>query len=159
MPSTVNGIGTTYFLKRNRHFQEGECPHCHNHVKLESYETWYCICVLFIPVLPLGKKQILNLCPACSRHQVIKFHEWEKIRNEAISETSEELADAKDDPDAAIKMHGTLLAFQKGAEANRLADIMLNRFATVPQVQFYLGSCFERNRPRRKGECLLSEGP
>jgi tetratricopeptide (TPR) repeat protein len=156
MPSTVNGIGTTYFLKRNRHFQEGECPHCHNHVKLESYETWYCICVLFIPVLPLGKKQILNLCPACSRHQVIKFHEWEKIRNEAISETSEELADAKDDPDAAIKMHGTLLAFQKGAEANRLADIMLNRFATVPQVQFYLGSCFERiGQGEKANACFL----
>ncbi|MDB5384524.1 MAG: cellulose synthase subunit BcsC, partial [Planctomycetaceae bacterium] len=156
MPSSVNGIGTRYFLKQNRQFEETQCPHCHNRVKLESYETWYCICVFFIPVLPLGKKQILNFCPLCTRHQVIKFREWEKIRSQAISETSEEFSDAKDDPAAAMKMHGTLLAFQKGVEAERFAEIMLNRFGSVAMIQFYLGGCFERTgKGERANACFL----
>lgn len=156
MPSSINGIGTRYFLKRNRQVEEAQCPHCNNRVKLESYETWYCVCVLFIPVLPIGKRQILNQCPLCTRHQVITFAEWEKIRAEAISETSEEFADAKDNPEAAIKMHGTLLAFQKATEAERLAEIMLNRFGDVAQVQFYLGACFERlGKAERGNACFL----
>lgn len=156
MPSSINGVGTRYFLKLNRQFEETQCPHCHNRVKLENYETWYCVCVLFVPVLPLGKKQILNFCPICTRHQVIKFSEWEKIRNEAISETSEEFAEARDNPEAAIKMHGTLLAFQKAAEADRLAEIMLNRFGSDAMVQFYLGGCFERTgKGERANVCFL----
>lgn len=144
MPSTVNGVGTTYFLKRNRQYQDGVCEHCHERVRLESYETWYCICVLFIPVLPLGKKQILNYCPRCTRHRIVNFGEWEKIRTEAIAETSEELAESKDDFNAAIKMHATLVAVQKSDDADRLSKIMLERFGHEPQVQFYLGGCYER---------------
>ncbi|MDB5336135.1 MAG: cellulose synthase subunit BcsC [Planctomycetaceae bacterium] len=156
MPSTINGVGTRYFLKLNRQFEETQCPHCHNRVKLESYETWYCLCVLFIPVLPLGKKQILGYCPSCTRHQVIGFRDWEKIRDAAISETSEEFAEARDNPEAAMKMHGTLLAFQKAAEADRLAEIMLNLFGSVAAVQFYLGACFERaGKGARANACFL----
>ncbi len=156
MPYTVNGVGTQYFLKLNRQFEESQCPHCHQRVKLENYETWYCVCVLFIPILPLGKKQVLGYCPSCTRHQVIPFRDWEKIRDAAISETSEEFAEAKDDPEAAMKMHGTLLAFQKTADADRLADIMLNRYGSVADVQFYLAACFERaGKGERANACFL----
>jgi tetratricopeptide (TPR) repeat protein len=156
MPSTVNGVGTRYFLKLNRQYEEAECPHCHVRTRLENYETWYCLCILFIPVLPLGKKQILGYCPSCTRHRIVNFREWEKIRNQAISETSEEFSESKDDPEAAMKMHGTLLAFQKGTEADRFAEIMLNRFATVPQVHFYLGACFERaGKADKANACFL----
>lgn len=144
MPSTVNGIGTTYFLKQNKTFRDGVCEHCQAHVRLQSYETWYCICVVFIPVIPLGKKQILDHCPSCTRHRSISMKEWERIRSEAIAETSEELADAKDDFNAAIKMHATLVAVQKATEAEQLAKIMLDKFGHEPQVHLYVGSYYER---------------
>lgn len=144
MPYTVNGIGTTYFGKSNRQSQDGVCESCHRRGKLSSYETWHCICVLFIPIIPIGKKQILDYCPSCSRHRVMPFHEWVKIRDKAIGETASQFSESSDDPDKAIEMHATLAAFQKQDEATKLAEMLEGKFATVARVQFYLASWYER---------------
>ncbi len=144
MPTTVNGIGTTYFGKRNRRQFDGVCQFCHQPVKLENYETWLAFCVIFVPVIPLAKKQVLNYCPSCRRHMVVKFSEWKKMRQEAIERCSAELAANEHDPDAAIKMHSTFDAFQQGDDAARFAEAMLTLFGDVARVQFYLGGWYER---------------
>ena len=36
MPSTVNGIGTHYYGKKNKHVRRGECQHCRALMQLES---------------------------------------------------------------------------------------------------------------------------
>lgn len=144
MPTTVNGIGTTYFGKRNRRKFDGVCQFCHQPVKLENYETWLAFCVVFVPVIPLAKKQILNYCPSCRRHMVVKFSQWKKARQEALERSSAELATNEHDPDAAIKMHSTFEAFQQGDDAARFAEAMLTLFGDVARVQFYLGGWYER---------------
>ena len=68
MPSTVNGIGTGYWGKKNRHSYQGQCRGCNRQTTLTCYDTTYCFVVLFLPVIPLGKKRILDYCAACSRH-------------------------------------------------------------------------------------------
>lgn len=144
MPTTVNGVGTTYFGRRNRRQFDGVCQFCHQPGKLENYETWLVFCVVFVPVIPLAKKQILNYCPRCRRHMVVAFSQWRKARQEAIEAASAELAGKEHDPDAAIKMHGTFEAFQQGDEAARFAEAMLTLFGDVARVQFYLGGWYER---------------
>ncbi len=144
MPYTVNGIGTTYFGTRNRQVQDGVCGSCQRRGKLINYETWHCICVLFIPLIPLGKKQILDYCPTCTKHRVLPFHEWVKIRDRAIDETATQLSASPDDPDAAIEMHATLAAFQKQDEATQFADLIEAKFPDVARVQFYLAAWYER---------------
>ena len=144
MPSTVNGIGTTYFGTSNRQVQEGICESCHRRGDLVSYETWYCICVLFVPIIPLGKKQILNYCPSCTRHRVMPLHEWVKMRETAIQETAAEFSASPDNPDSAMQMHATLAGFQKRSEALKLADLMEEKFASNVHVQFYLAAWYEK---------------
>lgn len=144
MPSTVNGIGTTYFGKSNLQTQDGVCSSCNSRGKLASYETWHCICVLFIPLIPLGKKQILDYCPSCSRHRVLPFHEWVKIRDQAIEETANQYSASPEDPDAAIEVHATLAAFQKQDEARKFADLIHAKFPDVARVLFYLAAWYER---------------
>ncbi|HJT34371.1 MAG TPA: hypothetical protein VJ783_20225 [Pirellulales bacterium] len=144
MPTTVNGVGTTYFGRRNRRKFDGVCQFCHQPGKLENYETWLVFCVVFVPVIPLAKKQVLNYCPHCRRHMVVAFSQWRKARQEAIEAASAELAGKEHDPDAAIKMHGTFEAFQQGEEAARFAEAMLTLFGDVARVQFYLGGWYER---------------
>jgi tetratricopeptide (TPR) repeat protein len=145
MPYTVNGIGTTYFGTWNRQVQDGICDSCHQHVKLVNYETWHCICVIFIPIIPLGKKQVLDYCPSCSRHRVLSFREWVKIRDEAIGETATQFSASPDDPDAAVQMHATLSAFQKRDEAAQLAEMLETKFPDVARVQFYLAAWYEQS--------------
>lgn len=155
MPSTVDGFGTMYFRKRNRRQVEGVCESCHLPVKLENYETWLCFCVLHIPLIPLGKKQILNHCPKCQCHYAVKLAEWRRAREEAIAASSAELAQRPDDPDAAIKMHGTLEAYQQGEEAARFAEGMLTLFGHVARVQFYLGGWYEHvGRKEEADQCF-----
>ena len=144
MPTTINGVGTTYFGKRNRRQFDGVCQFCHQPVKLENYETRLVFSVVFVPLIPLAKKQVLNYCPRCRRHMVVSFSQWRKARQEAIEATSAELAENEHDPDAAIKMHGTFEAFQQAEEAARFAEAMLTLFGDVARVQFYLGAWYER---------------
>ena len=144
MPYTVNGIGTTYFGTSNRQTQDGVCGSCNRRGKLINYETWHCICVFFVPLIPLGKKQILDYCPSCTQHRVLPFHEWVKIRDRAIDETATQLSASPDNPDAAIEMHATLAAFQKQDEATQFATLIEGKFPDVAKVQFYLAAWYER---------------
>ena len=155
MTYTINGIGTTYFGKSNQQSQEGVCSSCNHRGKLLSYETWHCICIFFIPVLPLGKKQILDYCPSCTRHRILPFHEWEKIRDAAINETATQVSASPDDPDAAMQMHATLAAFQKQDEATKFAEIMSSKFPEVARVLFYLAAWYERTGKPLSGNPLF----
>ena len=60
MPSTVNGIGTSYFLKKNRCFSIRHCESCGNLNWLSDYTTYKCVCFLFIPVIPYGKARVMK---------------------------------------------------------------------------------------------------
>ena len=48
MPSTVNGIGTHYYGKKNRSVRQGVCNACHRQVQLESYDTRLFFVFVFI---------------------------------------------------------------------------------------------------------------
>jgi Flp pilus assembly protein TadD len=144
MPTRVNGIGTGYYGTSNLQAFDGVCEHCHRAAKLRNYETRLWFSVFFIPVIPLGRKQILSQCPICTWHRAVPFGEWERVRQEAIGESASKWDGNRDDPDAALEMHSTLVAFQKRDDAERLATLLLERFADVSRVQFYFGAWYER---------------
>jgi Flp pilus assembly protein TadD len=144
MPTRVNGIGTGYCGKGNLQSFDGVCEHCHRTTKLQNYETRLWFSIFFIPVIPLTRKQILNQCPICTWHRAVPFAEWERVRDSAVGDSAAKWDENRDDPDAAVEMHSTLVAFHKRAEAERLAALLLERFPDVAKVQFYLGCWFER---------------
>lgn len=85
----------------------------------------------------------------------VKLADWRRAREEAIEQSLAELAQRPDDPDAAIKMHGTLEAYQQGEEAVRFAEGMLTLFGHVARVQFYLGGWYERvGRKEEADQCF-----
>ena len=59
MPTTVNGIGTTYFGKKNLEQYQGVCDSCNRSTTLSDYETGHYICIIFIPLIPIGRKMCL----------------------------------------------------------------------------------------------------
>jgi tetratricopeptide (TPR) repeat protein len=144
MPTRVNGIGTGYYGKGNLQSFDGVCEHCHRTTKLQNYETRLWFSIFFIPVIPLARKQILNQCPVCTWHRAVPFAEWERVRDSAVGDSAAKWDENRDDPDAALEMHSTLVAFHKRGDAERLAALLLERFPDVAKVQFYLGSWFER---------------
>jgi len=86
MPSTVNGIGTSYWGKAERVFRRGECEHCVELGDLASYDTTKYFVVVFVPLIPLGKLRIFDECPSCHRHGVMKLREWENLKKSEVEE-------------------------------------------------------------------------
>lgn len=155
MPSSINGIGTTYYGKGNKETYQGVCEYCGVPGQLSNYETRLWFTIIFVPIIPLGKKQILNYCPHCTRHTAIPFAEWERIKEDAINQSGDQLAENQDDPEAAVNMHSTLTAFNKHEDAERLATIMKSKFNDDVNVQLYLAGWHEtRNENAAANECI-----
>src|SRR6266568_4665888 len=98
---------------------------------------WFVI--LFIPVIPLGRKRIIDRCPACSRHYVIDLRKWETAKQLEISGALEKFR-SNPAPDTAIEAHRQLLAYQQPAEAAELQKAMGEKFPDNVRVQAYLGA-------------------
>jgi tetratricopeptide (TPR) repeat protein len=145
MPSTINGIGTHYYGKQNREKNVGVCEQCGHQVELETYDTRMWFCVIFVPLIPLGRKQILDYCPACTMHRAIPFAEWEALKQEAIQDSAGELREKQDDPEACLQMLGTLAAFHKTDEATKLARMLRDQHSEHALVQFSVGGWLEQN--------------
>lgn len=143
MPTTINGIGTHYYGKRNPTTHYGVCNQCHRELLLTDYETRLWFCVIFIPIIPLGKKQIVNQCPGCTYHYAVPLKNWQKQGDDAVASASESLAENTSDPAKAIEMHATLSGFHRHEESGDLAKVLLAKFSDNSDVLFYLASWHE----------------
>lgn len=143
MPFTYNGIGTMYYGRSNAEQAPGVCGHCNHEGMLSNYETKLWFTIIYIPVIPLGKKQILNECPMCERHYSLSPDEWQASQQAAVEETAEHLATNPNDPMSMVSMHATLVSCQREDEARDLLPMLESRFSDNVDVLMYLGSCHE----------------
>ena len=84
MPSRVNGIGTWYWGRNNIIARNAKCEFCGNAARLTSYDTTLFFTLLFVPLIPLQRKRVLNQCSRCRRHRVIPLKKWEENKTTAL---------------------------------------------------------------------------
>lgn len=127
MPSTVNGIGTHYYGRSNVSVRTAVCKSCNRVGSLQSYDTRLWFVVVFIPIIPLGRKRILDQCPACTRHYAVKADVYEQSKQ---LQTSASLERFRREPTiaTAIEAHGQLLAFHERDQAAEFRETALARF-------------------------------
>ena len=119
MPATVNGIGTHYYGKRNRSSRTGVCRACGNKAALESYYTRLWVVVLFIPVIPLGRKRIIDQCGdllAALRRRPVAVRDGARQLN--VSGVKDRYRE-QPSPENALEVHACLLAFHQHDEAEQ----------------------------------------
>lgn len=119
MPSSVNGIGTHYYGKKNRSVRQGVCNSCQRTVQLEAYDTRLFFVIVFIPVIPLGKKRIMDYCPACQRHYATNLDQWTAARQLEISSAKEQYRSSPT-LENAFQAHVEALRFRSFDEAAEL---------------------------------------
>ena len=102
MPTTINGIGTMYYGKKNVQTRRGVCEHCDQAGDLRSYQTRLWFTIVFVPVVPLGKKQIIDECAGCQRHGLMPLGQWQALARDGLSETRQEMEQNPQDEDAAL---------------------------------------------------------
>ncbi|MCP4506931.1 MAG: hypothetical protein GY826_11125 [Fuerstiella sp.] len=127
MPTSYNGVGTHYFGRKNRKTRTAVCQHCRYEAQLTSYETRLWFVIVFIPVIPLGRKRVSDQCAVCNRHFAIDLKQWQTARQ---SETAIAIERYRIDQseEAALEVHGQLLAFQQYDDAAAFRSAALERF-------------------------------
>jgi tetratricopeptide (TPR) repeat protein len=131
---------------------KGQCEFCKRIVELQNYETTLCACVIFIPVIPLGRKQILNYCPNCRRHRVASMAKWREVKNSTIDSGLAKLAESPDDPTAVCRLLGTYMGFRQFTEMTDLAGAAQRQFFDNPAVQVQTAVCFEQVERKKEAE-------
>jgi tetratricopeptide (TPR) repeat protein len=139
MPATYNGIGTHYYGKKNVERRDGACPHCGAHVQLSSYDTRLWFVVVFIPVIPLGRKRIVDQCPSCTRHFAVDADKWETSKQLEISGAQEKFR-AAPTPEAAVAVHQQLLQFHEFEQATEFRRLLNTQFPDHAKLHAHLGA-------------------
>ncbi len=141
MPASYNGIGTHYYGKKNLQVRPGTCRQCGRSVNLSSYDTRLWFVILFIPIIPIGRKRIMDACPSCRRHYVMDLGKWETARQLEISGALEKFR-SDPSPDTAIAAHRQLLTFHQLNEAADLQKLMVEKYPDNARVHAYLGAAW-----------------
>lgn len=139
MPATYNGIGTTYYGKKNLQLRPGLCPHCSKGTNLSSYDTRLWFVVLYLPLIPLGRKRILDYCPLCTQHGAMPLQKWEEFKAESLTPLLAEFQARPNDPEVAEKLHAQLLVVGQHDEASRMGKLIAERFPINAKLLAYLG--------------------
>ncbi len=143
MPYTVNGIGTHYYGKRNRQVRNGACRSCGRHAELASYDTRLWFVVFFIPVIPLGRKRVVDECPLCTRHFSMKADQFAVASQLTVSEGREKY---QSDPtvENALDAHARMLLCHQHTEADTFREEVLPQFPRDAALRAGLASHLEQ---------------
>src|SRR5262245_12750006 len=143
MPTIINGIGTWYCGKRRIHRVKTACPHCGAFAELESYDTTLCFVVFMIPIVPLSERRILQNCPVCQRHRVVKLRDWEAGKSQAFNAILEKLQANPDDRETIQNALGLATVYQDERLFDKLADALVGHRTDDAEIQAQLGSAYE----------------
>lgn len=124
MPWTVNGIGTWYWGRSKGMVRRGVCDGCGALAAMKSYDTQSFFVIFLVPIIPLGQKRIVDECPHCQRHRVIKLKDWQAGRREVLTEL---IAEAERNPRDTEKITNALagcIVFQTPDVIDRLTALV-----------------------------------
>ena len=156
MPGTINGIGTIYLGRTKLEKYDGICSHCHRELTLISYETRLWFAILYIPLIPIGKRRVFDQCPACTYHFAVPLKEWKERKQRAVEAAAKKMAANPDDAAVAIELHKTLVDCDEDDKAQALADVMAAKFGNEASVQAYLGGWYLDEGLQKRADPLIS---
>lgn len=141
MPHTINGVGTWYYGKRDIHRLKGVCEFCGSMGELSSYDTSLYFVVLFVPVIPLQNYRVIEECPSCQKHRVIKARQWRELKANNIKEVIEPLEQNPRDREALLKGLAMSISFQDAELFEKMIPLT-EPFREDAEVQSQLAAGF-----------------
>ena len=92
-----------------------------------SYDTRLWFVVVFVPVIPLGRKHIIDQCSACRRHFVADKDKYETARQ--LDTTAARNQFQQDPtPRAALELHASLMAYHDREQAGEVRRDAIERW-------------------------------
>lgn len=142
MPTVFNGIGTWYYGKSRIHRRKDVCSFCQGVGELTSYDTTLYFVVLFIPLIPLSRKRILEQCPSCQKHRVLPLAQWETMKADDTARMLEQLEKDPDNRETILGALGLAVAYQDEELFDKLAGTLAQHRREDAAIQAQLGYAY-----------------
>ncbi|MGA1825925.1 MAG: hypothetical protein ACMUIP_14815 [bacterium] len=143
MPYTVDGVGTMYYGKKNVLSHQGVCEYCGKQVTLTSYDTRLFFVLIYIPVLPLGQKRVINDCSSCRKHRVMPLNEYTHVTQNSVDEALSRYHSEPDNKQLALDALDTLFSLNKYDEANTVMQSIEKNFPHDAELLFKFAAWLE----------------
>ena len=148
----ILGVGINYYGRKNEKKHPGVCMICQNFTGFKSYNTLQYFAILFLPIIPLGEKQVLDDCPICGIHKVISKKKWEKQKTENINTAYEKWNKDPDDIETVNELLNAILYFRDEDELNSISNDIYSRYSENAVVMNNLGVIYTHLNQFSKAE-------
>ncbi|MBN1411783.1 MAG: zinc-ribbon domain-containing protein [Spirochaetales bacterium] len=138
----IKFIGTGFLHRENPAGRHGECQFCGRHEMISEFNANKWFFLFFIPVFPLGKRHVINYCPACRKYMEIKIKHNPARQSENSDQVFSALKQNNDKPQQFIYLHNSLMLSGNTGKAGEVADEMYNRFPESLHANEYLAEWY-----------------
>lgn len=142
MPYTMNGVGTWYYGKSNLFTHEDFCPYCNRYVTLSSFDTREWFVIVFLPIIPLRKKRIINSCPVCTKHIAVPMKKYIKQKEDDYIKAADAYEANPQNPEAAAGLLGVFGSYQDLESFEEFAPQIAEQFPNDPKMMTTIGSTY-----------------
>ena len=152
MPFRYYGVGTKYYGRKNEEIHQGKCEFCNQNATLKTYNTLKTFSLLFIPLISLGEKKIIDKCSICGRHKAVSIKKWEKLKTESIKLVFDDWIQQPDSIETINGLLDTIQYFRDADKLNYISDEIYNRYSNNAGVINRLGNVFKSLNQFSKAE-------
>lgn len=131
--------GWRNYYKRDSSYRRDNCPKCRHIVFLHSFTTTRCFHLYLVPLFPLGRKRILNQCPACSAGREFSFRDWKRLRTGEVEPALERVRIDPAVRENAEKALSLVTQFGSKGEFVELAGMLADHYQNDAAMMATLG--------------------
>ena len=151
MPHVVNGIGTWYYGKKNLERIYSTCEFCGKDAYLHSYDTGLYFVVVFVPLIPLGKKRILSECTSCKKHQSVKLSKFEASKKRILEDSISEIKNSARDSEKVREAVLAVLSYKDRDAFNECVNAVSQAGISSEEVEGTIAAGYEMFGNARSG--------
>jgi|GEM_PF-6064597 len=134
-----------FLIKKNLIISKAKCDFCGTITNLKTFKGLKWATLNFIPIIPLGTKQVFNFCPHCEHYREISYYKWKKEALHKLKE-NEDIFKKSNDIDAGFILLELYAVLNKRKEGFNLAIKMENLFSNDFNVFLFLADWYFRMR-------------
>ncbi|MEM6884874.1 MAG: hypothetical protein AAF571_07555, partial [Verrucomicrobiota bacterium] len=133
-------FGHRLYGKKNVTTRKAFCPHCGAYTKLTSYDAVRYFHFFLIPLIPLGKKRVIDFCPKCKQSRIMSLKQYEALKETQMQDCMAEFKENPNSPEVAIRTLATLIEYHELEKLTQMIPVLNQRFPHDAEVQNALGS-------------------
>lgn len=149
-------FGHRNYNKQDSVFRSDICQGCGRLAQLHSYTSTAAVHVYWIPVIPTGKKRIIDQCPHCDAGREMSLRQWKKLRNEEVLPSIDAVRMNPGDREEAINALDLTSAFGTPEEFTEVVQLVHPHFGNDSEIAAKMGWGMNRFQHPEEAQRLLN---